>query len=82
MTPEEERSLRVAIAALERLSRYSSEHGRPMLASLIEIARAEAEDELKTELESGKRLLDFKAGAFATSLEADLQAEIAQLKRA
>lgn len=53
-----------------------------MLASLIEIARAEAEDELKTELESGKRLSEFKAGAFATSLEADLQAEIAQLKRA
>jgi hypothetical protein len=82
MTPEEERSLRVAIAALERLSRFSSEHGRPMLASLIEIARAEAEDELKTELESGKRLLEFKAGAVGTSLEADLQAEIAQLKRA
>ena len=82
MTPEEERSLRVAIAALERLSRYSTEHGRSMLASLIEIARAEAEDELNTELANGKRLTEFKARALASSLEADLIAEIAQLKRA
>jgi hypothetical protein len=82
MTPEDERSLRVAIAALERLRLFSAEHGRLMLASLIEIARAEAEDELKTDLASGKRLSEFKAGAVATSLEADLQAEIALLKRA
>ena len=82
MTSEDERSLRVAIAALESLRLFSVEHGRPMLASLIEMARVEAEDELRTELAKGKRFSEFKAGAFATRLEADLQAEIAQLKRA
>ena len=82
MTPEDERSLRVAIAVLERLRLFSAEHGRPMLASLIEMARAEAEDELTTELANGRRISEFKAGALASSLEADLQAEIAQLKRA
>jgi hypothetical protein len=82
MSPEDERSLRVAIAALERLRLFSAEQGRPLLALLIEIARAEAEDELTTELANGKRFSEFKAGALASSLEADLQAEIAQLKRA
>jgi hypothetical protein len=82
MNPDDERSLRVVIQALERLRVFASDQGRQVLASLIEIAQAEAADELRTELAERKRLVDFKAGAYTSSLEAELQNELVQLKRA
>ncbi len=82
MSPDDERSLRVVIEALERLRVFACDHGRQVVASLIEIAQAEATDELRTELVEKRRLVEFKAGAVTSSLEAELHHELAQLKRA
>ena len=55
--------LQVVSQALERLRRASEERGHAMLASMIELARTEAEDDLRTRALEYQRFAEFKAGA-------------------
>ena len=63
---------------LVRLRDASEEHGYPLLASLLEMARAEAEDEQRTAAISLKQLADFKGVATSCDGDSELDRELAQ----
>jgi hypothetical protein len=57
--------LEKAIRVLERLAELSLKHHQPLLASLVDIAKAEAADSIRAQAETGQRLSAFKmAGEF------------------
>jgi hypothetical protein len=78
--------LRVVIQAVRRLQETCAERGHPLLASLLDIARAEAEDDLRTDAQNVQLLSRIQQRDSTLSLldhlEAELHAEIAQLGRA
>jgi len=49
--------LKLVAEVLDRLRSESEERGHPLLASLLEISKCEAEDDLKTQLQSSSRRL-------------------------
>ncbi len=49
-----------ALQALERLRDASEDRGHPLLASMLELARVEAEDDLKTRAMAVQRLSGFR----------------------
>ena len=75
--------LRMVIQAVRRLQETCAERGHPLLASLLDIARAEAEDELRTDAQNVQLLSKIEQpDSTLDQLEAELHAEIAQLGRA
>ena len=52
--------LEKAIRVLDRLAELSLKHQQPLLASLVDIAKAEAADAIRTHLETSQRLSEFK----------------------
>jgi hypothetical protein len=72
----------VVIQAVERLRETCAGRGHPLLASLLDIAKAEAEDELRTGSQTSPRRSEIQKPDLIDSLEADLIREIAQLRRA
>ena len=53
--------LRVVLQSLERLRQASEDRGHGMLASMIELARTEAEDDLRTRALEKARFAEFRA---------------------
>ena len=51
----------------------------PLLAYMIELAKGEAEDELRTDAIEVRRRSNFKAAGIITSFEADLREELTAL---
>ena len=74
--------LQRTIELLVRLRDATVQHNRPMLASLIELARTEAEDELRTDALAAQRFCEFKLAGAAALIGADLDREIAEAIRA
>jgi hypothetical protein len=52
--------LRKLAPLLERVSKQCLPHHQPMLASLIDIARAEAADVIRTRADASQRFCEFK----------------------
>jgi hypothetical protein len=64
MTQSEEDFLRVVLLSLEKLRQASEDRGHGMLASMIELARSEAEDDLRTRALKAARFAEFRAGRY------------------
>ena len=77
-------------AVLERIARDLDQLridaeviGQPLLASLLELAKAEAEDALRTETFETQVASELKLSSIATDdLEAELKQQVSLLKRA
>ena len=61
MAEADEEFLGCVLQALERLRAASQERGHPMLASMIEFAKVEAEDDLRTRSLAVRRFSEFRA---------------------
>ena len=61
MAEADEEFLGCVLQALERLRAASEERGHPMLASMIEFAKVEAEDDLRTQSLLLRRFSEFRA---------------------
>ncbi len=60
MGESSEEFLECVLQALERLRAASSKRGHPMLASIIELAEAEAEDDRRTRALLARRFSEFR----------------------
>jgi hypothetical protein len=60
VTDPEQEFLRKLTPLLERVSEQCLAHQQPMLASLIDIARAEAADVIRTRADASQRFCEFK----------------------
>ena len=74
--------LRIAIQAIERIREKSLEHGHLMLASLLDMARTEAEDALRTYAKPAQQAPEIESDPMDDELEADLRRTIAEIRRA
>jgi hypothetical protein len=72
----------VVIQAVERLRETCADRGHPLLASLLDIAKAEAEDELRTGSQTSALRSELQPPDLIDPLEAEFIKEIAQLRRA
>ncbi len=66
MTQFDEDFLRVVLQSLEKLRQASEDRGHGMLASMIELARTEAEDDLRTRTLEAARFAEFRAGRYVS----------------
>ena len=60
MSDADREFLEKAICVLDRLAELSLKHHQPLLASLVDIAKVEAADAIRTHLETSQRLSEFK----------------------
>ncbi len=74
MAESDEHFLRCVLQALERLRDASQNRGHPMLASMIDLAKAEAEDDLRTHALTLERFSEFgkRASPAGTTVPGDL----------
>ena len=63
MAESDEHFLRCVMQALERLRDASQDRGHSMLASMIDLAKVEAEDELRTKALAHQRFSEFEKRA-------------------
>ena len=70
MADKQDDFLPAVIGILDRLQATTAERGRPMLAFLLDLAKAEAEDELRTDTMEG----DFRSALKETSSVASWKA--------
>ena len=73
--------LRVAIQAIDRIREKSIERGHLMLASLLDMAKTEAEDELRTNAKPAQRISQPAGTHMDDELEAELRRELTGLNR-
>jgi hypothetical protein len=73
--------LQVAIQVIERIREKSLEHGHGMLASLLDMAKAEAEDALRTYAKPPQQVPEPKPTNPEDELEAEFRREIIGLRR-
>jgi hypothetical protein len=66
MTQSDEDFLRVILQSLGKLRQASEDRGYGMLASMIELARTEAEDDLRTRALEDARFAQFRAGRYVS----------------
>jgi hypothetical protein len=64
MSGSDDHFLSVAVQALSRVRQASQDRGYPRLASMIEFAIAEAQDDLRTETLERERFADFRAAHY------------------
>ena len=69
--------LEKAIRVLDRLAELSLKHHQPLLASLVEIAKAEAVDAMRISVETAQRLSAFKMAGEMGRVGAELSREAA-----
>jgi hypothetical protein len=63
MAESDEHFLGCVLKALERLREASQNRGHPMLASMIDLAKAEAEDHMRTQALAFRHFSEFRARA-------------------
>ena len=77
--------LRVVIEAIERIRQKSLERGHTMVASLLDMAKSAAEDELRTSAKLARPQPEpppeLESTTLDDELEADLQRTIAAIRR-
>ena len=78
MSDADREFLEKAIRVLDRLAELSLKHHQPLLASLVDIAKAEAADAIRTHLETGQRLSEFKMAGEIDQIGAELYREAAE----
>ena len=83
MTGPDDDFLRVAIQAIERIRERSVERGHLMLGSLLDMAKSQAEDELRSNAKPKPRGSEAEANGthLDDQLEAELRREITGLRR-
>ena len=81
MAERDDDFLRIAIQAIDRIREKSIERGHLMLASLLDMARAEAEDELRTNAKPVQRVSKPEGTHMDDELDAELRRELTGLNR-
>ena len=78
MSDADREFLEKAIRVLERLAGLSLKHHQPLLASLVDIAKVEAADAIRTHLETSQRLSEFKVTGEIGRAAAEFQGKAAE----
>jgi hypothetical protein len=81
VTDSEQEFLRKLAPLLERVSEQCLAHHQPMLASLIDFARAEVADVIRTRTDASKRFCEFKLSDTRCDLDRSFGKALAEVRR-